>query len=115
MPTPPDIEAVQAYLESIEMTSWAEEDVQDALDSETAAQARVVRFPADPEEGAALPYPADLADALKRRVARNLSLRPLPLGLQNSITEGAALATKVGGLEAEIRGKEATHRKLVSG
>jgi hypothetical protein len=116
MPTAPDLPAVKAYLSSIGTISWTDPQITQALESEITAQANKVRFPVDPEPPAeALPYPADLADALCRRVARNLALRALPLGVQANITDGAVATTRIGGLDAEIREKEAPYRKKVMG
>lgn len=85
MPTPPTLEDVLGYLGTDH--SWENEQVQSALDAEQAAQAKVVRFPDDPAEPAEpLPYPADLAEALFRRVAHNLAVRALPLGVQATVS-----------------------------
>lgn len=110
MPTPPTVTDVLTYLG--DDVSWEEPAVQAALDAETAAQAAVVRFPVDPEPPAEpLPYPADLAEALCRRVAHNLALRALPLGVQASITDSAVATNFVGGTDAEVRRLEAPYRK----
>jgi hypothetical protein len=114
MPTPPDLPTVLTYLGTD--SSWASEEVESALAAETAAQARVVKFPPDPDAPAEpLPYPADLAEALCRRVAHNLALRALPLGVQATISEMAVATTSVGGTDAEVRRLERPHRKLVIG
>jgi hypothetical protein len=60
-------------------------------------------------------YNPALLEALCRRVAHNLAVRALPLGLQATIGDGAALATRVGGTDAEVRRLEAPYRKLVVG
>lgn len=114
MPTPPDLVAVKEYL-GVDH-SWSDAEVTDALEAETAAQAKAVRFPPDPLLPAEpLPYPADLAEALFRRVAHNLALRALPLGVQANISEMAVATTRVGGTDAEVRRLEAPHRKRVLG
>lgn len=114
MPTAPDLAAVKAYLGSDH--SWSDDEVQSALDSEQAAQTRAVRFPADPAAPAEpLPYPSDLAEALFRRVAANLALRALPLGLQASVTEVGASFARVGGGDPEVRRLERPWRRLVVG
>lgn len=114
MPTAPDLTDVKTYLGTDH--SWTDEEISAALAAETTAQARVCRFPLDP----ALPappnaYPADLAEALCRRVAHNLAVRALPLGVQASITDAAVATTRVGGTDAEVRRLEAPHRKRVLG
>lgn len=111
MPTPPPLPDVLDYLGS-SGHSWTEEEVEAALLAETAAQAAVVRFPADPEPPAEpLPYPADLAEALCRRVAHNLAVRALPLGVQATVTDMAALNTYVGGTDAEVRRLELPYKR----
>lgn len=113
MPTAPDLTAVSTYLGSDH--SWTDAEVTAALLAETAAQAKVCTFPPDPTDGDPLPYPADLAEALCRRVAHNLALRALPLGVQANITEMAVATTRVGGTDAEVRRLEAPHRRRVLG
>jgi hypothetical protein len=105
--TPPDAAAVAAYLG--DQNVWTPEEVGDALAAETAAQALLVRLP---EEG---DYPADLAEALCRRVAHNLALRGLPLGVSVDLTDAAVATTRVGGTDAEVRRLEAPHRKMPVG
>lgn len=113
MPTAPDLDDVKAYLASIDASSWPDDQVQDALDAELANQIRVCKLPVDPAPPAApLPWPDDLADALCRRVARNLALRQLPLGVQAG---GAENIVRVGGLDAEVRRLEGPHRKVLLG
>jgi hypothetical protein len=60
-------------------------------------------------------YPEDLTEALYRRVAHNLSMRALPLGIQANISEMAVSTTRVGGLDAEVARLEAPYRKRVVG
>jgi hypothetical protein len=87
--------------------SWSDAAISDAVAAESAAQAAVCRIPDD--------YPSDLMEALCRRVAHNLAVRALPLGVQATITDAAALNTYVGGTDAEVRRLEAPYRKLVIG
>ena len=99
---PPDVTAAQTYLGG----NWTTAQVTDALAAEKAAQASRCRVPADTD-----PWPADLAQALLRRVARNLALRNLPLGLQTALTETAVATTRVGA-DPEVRRLEAPFRKV---
>lgn len=114
----PDAEYVTAYLNNHDDTnpglSWTDEAIAAALAAETEAQSRVCTIAPEwlTEEGA---YPADLAEALCRRVAHNLALRALPLGVQTTLTDGAVAATRVGGSDAEVRRLEAPYRRLVLG
>lgn len=57
------------------------------------------------------PYSDALAEALHRRVARNLAMRNLPLGVQMDETGG----TRIGSTDPEVRRLEAPHRRLVVG
>lgn len=61
------------------------------------------------------PWESDLAEALNRRVAHNLALRGLPLGVQASITDTAVATNRVGGTDAEVKRLEAPYRRLVVG
>lgn len=113
MPTYPTPAEVDAYLG--DESTWDMDAITSALDAEKAAQARVCRIPtdADPDDPADLP--ADLAEALCRRVAHNLALRQLPLGVQAAMSEGGVATNNVGGTDAEVRRLERPWRKLVVG
>lgn len=115
MPIAPALSVVLSYLGD---HSWSFDEVESALAAETAAQANVCRLPADVLVDDVLvpqPYPADLAEALCRRVAANLANRALPLGLQSSITEVGASFARTGGGDREVRRLEAPYRRLVVG
>ncbi|KAB1925146.1 hypothetical protein F8280_12105 [Micromonospora noduli] len=99
----PDVTAVVEYIGE---TSHTEEEIQDALDAESAAQRAVCRVRAV--------YPDDLRQALLRRVQRNLALRQLPLAVLQG-DAGAGDSTVLPGRDPEIRRLEAPHRKLVVG
>lgn len=90
--------------------SWTDAQLTSALAAEKAAQSRVCRVPADVDV-----WPSDLAEALFRRVAHNLALRALPLGVQASITDAAVATNRVGGTDAEVARLEAPWRRLVVG
>lgn len=113
MPVAPDLTDVKAYLGTDH--SWSDTEVQSALDAETAAQVRACSLPVDPDPLNPLPYPADLAEALCRRVAANLANRSLPLGVSAAISEAAISTTRVGGGDREVRRLEAPWRRLVVG
>ena len=102
----PTAAEAQAYLTSTGATSYALSDISAALVAETAAQGRACRVPAW--------YPADLREALFRRVARNLAARSVPVA-QWSTFEGGASGTRVPTLDPEIRRLEAPHRRMVVG
>lgn len=108
----PSIDDVQAYLGD---TSWTDDDVQAAFDAELAAQRAVVRpayfLAADAAD--AREYPADLAEALKRRVARNLAMRAVPLSVAQGDAETAP--AYVPKRDPEIARLEAPYRRLVVG
>jgi hypothetical protein len=94
----PDLAAVKLYLRDA-AKGWSDAEIQLALDAETASQARACRIGAD--------YPPDLAEALKRRVRRNLAMRGIPLGVQTSEVGPVRI-----GRDPEIRRLEAPYPKL---
>jgi hypothetical protein len=116
MAAAPDITAVQAYL-TAQGASWDETAVTSALTSETAAQRRACRIPQDLTDplNPVDDYPADLAEALCRRVAANLANRALPLGVQVQVAEFGSSQARVGGLDREVRRLEGPFRKVVFG
>lgn len=59
------------------------------------------------------PWPASLTEALYRRVAHNLALRPLHLGVSVSTSEAAVSVRQVGGSDAEVERLEGPHRVVV--
>lgn len=101
----PDLLDVKAYLQE-SAAQWTDPELQEVLDAETAAQARVCKV------GAV--YPADLRSALLRRVQRALAMRPLALAVLQGDAE-AGTTTVLPGRDPEVRRLEAPHRKLVLG
>lgn len=100
----PDRDALIAYLGSA-AEQWQFTELDDALAAEIAAQARVCRVGAG--------YPADLRQALLRRVQRNLALRALPLAvLQGDAETGSTILP---GRDPEVRRLEAPHRRVTVG
>lgn len=112
----PELQDVMLYLDSSGGTSWAEDEVDLALSAELAAQQTVVRseyFIEDTEDEDYREYGADLAEALKRRVARNLAMRALPLSVtQGDVETSPAYLPRY---DPEIRRLEAPYRRLVVG
>jgi len=106
--TAPDVSDVLDYLG--DGSSWSLEQVSSAYAAERAAQASVCNVP-----GEDATWPGDLAEALARRVAHNLALRSLPLGLQSAMSEMAIATTRVGGTDAEVRRLEGPWRRRVVG
>lgn len=104
-PTEPE---VKAYLEATGGTP-SQAELSNALKAERAAQAAICRVPADDAV-----WPADLTEALKRRVARNLAMKNIPLGVQSAMSEAAVSTIRVGS-DPEIRRLEAPHRKHTIG
>lgn len=92
-----------------EDTSWPDDAIESAFNAERKAQARVCRVPEDDE------YEDDLAEALFRRVAHNLALRGLPLGVQATLSDSAVATNKVGGTDAEVRRLEGPFRRNTVG
>lgn len=98
----PDLPALKEYMGATALT-YTDESIASALTAETAAQAAVCKV-GDPMQD-------DLAEALMRRVARNIAMRRIPLGLQADESG----STPVGSNDPEIRRLEKPYRKLVSG
>ena len=100
----PDLAAVKAYLGPDH--SWSDEEIQDALTAQAADQAGRLR----PTSLTA--YPDPLPEALCRRVQVALALKPLPLGVQVTLSETNAAATRVGspGRDPLVRELEVKHR-----
>lgn len=99
----PDRAEVVVYLGE---TSFSDAELDDALAAEAAAQRARCRIPAA--------YPADLRQALLRRVARNLAARSVPVASFTSF-DGGGTATRVPMLDPEILRLEAPYRHLVVG
>lgn len=100
-----------------DIVAWEDPDtpgsypqIQDALDAETASQAMKVTYPVD-ENGDPVPAP-DLDEALKRRVARNLAMRALPLSVEIQNDFGPVRPSTS---DPEIRRLEAAYRRRVVG
>lgn len=104
----PDVQAVRDYMGDL-ASSWSDDEISDALTAERASQARICLVPGDTD-----PWPADLAEALKRRVARNLSVRSLPLGYQATVTDVGVGSIRLG-YDYEIQRLEAPLRRVVVG
>jgi hypothetical protein len=103
----PDLTIVTEYLG--DEVSATEEEITGALAAEKAAQAARCVVPADDAA-----WPADLAEALCRRVHRNLVMRGLPLGLSTTMSEATVSVTRVG-MDPEVVRLEAPYRRLVVG
>jgi hypothetical protein len=99
--TRPTLAQIKDYLKDA-ATGWSDPQIQAALDVEAAAQARTCRIGAT--------FPPDLAEALKRRVRRNLTMRGIPLGVQTSEVGPIRV-----GRDPEIRRLEAPFLKLPVG
>lgn len=85
--------------------SWTDAEIQESLDAEAAAQRAVCRVKAV--------YPADLRQALFRRVQRNLAMREVGIDNQGGDSEGGPPILPA--RDPEVRRLEGPHRKLVIG
>jgi hypothetical protein len=97
----PDLAEVKTYLGITDSSKDAL--VTDALNAETEDQEAKCRVP--------VVYPIQLGQALKRRVARNLALRGIPLAVLQGDAEVGSLTLP--GRDPEVRRLEAPFRKLV--
>lgn len=101
----PDLDACKTYLGIDPGNTARDVEVQNALDAEAGAQRSKCRIPAA--------FPTDLREALLRRVARNLAMRLLPLGVLRG--DGEAGDTRLSGTDPEIRRLEGPWRKVRMG
>lgn len=102
----PDLGEIKAYLGT---SSYTDEQLEDALAAEAASQRGACRVPKDP----AAAWPADLSQALKRRVARNLAMRGIPLAMFQGDADGGALIPP--NRDPEVRRLEGRLKRLVVG
>lgn len=100
----PDLAVTKAYLDTVGITSWEDDAIQGALTAETVAQRKACKIPAD--------YSADLAEALCRRVARNLAARQVPIAQITSF-EGGQQVSRVPTWDSEVRRLEGPYLKAV--
>lgn len=100
----PDLTEVKAYLSTNGNTSTPDAAITEALNAEAAAQRKRCNVPAV--------YPDDLREALKRRVARNLAARAVPVAQVTSF-EGGQTSTRVPFNDAEVARLEGPYRKVV--
>lgn len=106
------LETVTAYLGTEHSRLPAE--IESAFAAEKDAQSRVCLVP-DPATVPEEDWPPALVEALCRRVARNLELRAVPLGVKPSTTEMGVANMRVGGDDVDVRRLEAPFRPVVFG
>ena len=113
MATIPDLTAVKAYLGTDH--SWSDSEIQAALDAQVGDQAKKCKVPVDAEDPTWMPDA--LAQALCRRTQVALSLQPLPLGVQVTLSDVNAATTRVGSPSKDplVADLERPYRKLVLG
>lgn len=99
----PTLAQVKEYLGT---TSATDAEIADALAAEAAAQRKRCRIPAV--------YDDDIAQALKRRVARNLAARGVPIAQFTSF-EGGGTSSRVPKIDAEIARFEGPFRRRAVG
>lgn len=102
---PVSLTAVKDYLGGTANLSESDSEIQSALTAEYSAQAARCRVD---------PYPPDLAEALKRRVARNLAARRVPLATYTAFEGGGGSATRVPTSDPEISRLEKPYRRMVA-
>lgn len=100
----PDACHLRDYLTSAGLsTSWTEQEIDDVLQAEAAAQSRTCWTP-NSDDG----WAPDLAEALRRRVLRSLAARKTPLGFA---VVGDLETARVSGRDSEITRLEAPFRR----
>jgi hypothetical protein len=101
----PDLGVLKIYLGT---SSYSDAQLEQALATEKAAQARVCRVPA-----ADAVWDADIAEALCRRVARNLAMRGIPLAMFSGDSDLGGMVPP--NRDPEVRRLEGPKRKLKLG
>lgn len=101
----PDVDSFKVYAKLPEDDDSIDVEIGEALAAESAAQRRICRVPAE--------FPADLREALHRRIARNLAMRGIPLAVLRGDAESGN--TVLPGRDPEVRRLELPHLKLVMG
>lgn len=109
----PDLSAVKDYLGPDQ--SWTDLAIQNALTAQAGDQAKKCKIPTmvgDPTW-----MPDALAEARCRRVQVALSLQPLPLGVQVTISDYNAATTRLGSPSKDplVADLERPFRKIVIG
>lgn len=99
----PSLPEVREYLNTNGDSSATDDAITEALYAETANQRRVCDIGGT--------YDYDLREALKRRVARNLAARSVPLATVTSF-DGVATSVRVPRYDAEIDRLEGPYRKI---
>lgn len=98
-----DLDQLKTYLGAENAAQWTDADLLAVIEAEKADQAARCRVPAL--------RPASLSEALWRRVARNLALRSIPLGIMSAESGGV----RVSRMDVEVRRFEAPYRRAVVG
>lgn len=103
------VENCERYLDA---TGTTYPEIEDALAAESVTQRNKCRYPVPTD---ANPHPdlSALHQALKRRVQRNLAMRPLPLSMQPQGDSG--LVARPAMIDSEIRRFEGPYRKKAFG
>lgn len=107
MATVPDLPEIRGWIDAAE-GQLSDEQLQRIIDAETEDQAKVCRIRAGE-------YPAALAAALLRRVARAAALKGIPLGVSAGSGEGSLGTSSVAALDGEIARYEGPYRRRVVG
>lgn len=114
MATIPTLPVVKVYIG--EDTSWSDAEIALALAAQREDQAKKVTFPTPPVEDPTW-VPEALATALCRRTQVALSLQPLPLAVQVTLSDVNAAQVRVGSPSKDplVADLERPYRKLVVG
>jgi len=98
----PDLGEVKVYLGA---NGASDDQITDALNTEAQAQRDICDIPAA--------YPASLRQALKRRVARNLSMQRIPLAVLQGDAEAGTTSAFLPGSDPEVNRLEKPYRRLL--
>lgn len=110
--TDPFVALVQVYLG--EQSTWDETTVTSALNAELGNMKPYLKPAYRDAESPVDDWPDDLLEAVGRRVAHNLAVRQLPLGVQPGV-DGLGGGTDIAAYDREVRRLEAPYRAVVIG
>lgn len=105
-----DIPTIEELREELDLGArHTDAKIQRKLDAELAKQTKKCGVDVDGERVRRDPYPADLLDALIRRVSRSLAVADEPLGIITGAGDGNVGLGRVSGRDREIERLESDY------
>jgi hypothetical protein len=108
----PTLEEVRAWIQ-VPVSALSDEQLQQVIDAELALQMSGIVVPDTPEPpDPPVPYPPELEQALFRRVAHQVALRGLPLGI---ISDVESAPIQAAAWDSEVARLEQPWQRMVLG